>query len=607
MINLIERNHILYLTQYYYHCNITLYIMKPENYFTNPHTIAQKQYEALRAFFIDKCSAQQAALKFGYTKRAFNSIVSDFRKKLAVGVKQNDPYFLVRRKGPKRKPDSSELADLIIEMRKKYYSLGEIKVVLDSKRYTVSEKYIHLVLKNHGFGRLPRRSQQAIRELEQPHIEAARSIPIDLNPETFHTDSAGILLFLPYIESCGIKQAVAESTYPKTGVIDRVSSILSFQALKLSNVRRYSSDDLWCMDRGSGLFAGLNVLPKAAWYSSYSHRVTRAMNLSFLKSLHSIWRERGLLTDTVNLDFVTIPYWGDDAHLENNWSGKRRHSLSSMLSVLAQDPDTGIIEYGDTNVRHENQYAVVLEFLDFYWADNPAGDDLKYLVFDSKFTNYQNLRRLEDNGIKFITIRRRGKNIVKQINAIPKHRWKTIRVMNADGKGRTLKIYEQTLILKGYDKEIRQIAVTGHGKLKPALVITNDFDVKVAGIIRKYSRRWLVEKSISEQTDFFHLNRVSSSMVIKVDFDLTMTILAHNLYRLLALDLKRYERFSDIRIFEKFVSNGGAIEIKEDKIHVKLKKKRDLPALLTAMGHYSNVKISWLNGMKIKYSGLSYS
>ena len=43
----------------------------------------------------------------------------------------------------------------------------------------------------------------------------------------------------------------------------------------------------------------------------------------------------------------------------------------------------------------------------------------------------------------------------------------------------------------------------GHGKIKPALIITNDFELKAEEIIRKYSRRWLIEKSISEQIIFF--------------------------------------------------------------------------------------------------------
>ena len=45
-------------------------------------------------------------------------------------------------------------------------------------------------------------------------------------------------------------------------------------------------------------------------------------------------------------------------------------------------------------------------------------------------------------------------------------------------------------------------------------------------------------------------------MVIKVDFDLTMTILAHNLYRLLALDLIGYENNTSATLYEKFIYNS---------------------------------------------------
>jgi hypothetical protein len=67
-------------------------------------------------------------------------------------------------------------------------------------------------------------------------------------------------------------------------------------------------------------------------------------------------------------------------------------------------------------------------------------------------------------------------------------------------------------------------------------------------VVRKYCRRWPVEKGIAEQIDFFHLNRVSSSMVIKADFDLIMTVLAHNIYRLPASKLERYEHLCDEKI-----------------------------------------------------------
>ncbi|NEO74496.1 hypothetical protein, partial [Moorena sp. SIO3H5] len=160
-------------------------------------------------------------------------------------------------------------------------------------------------------------------------------------------------------------------------------------------------------------------------------------------------------------------------------------------------------------------------------------------VFDSKFTTYQNLRKLEDspNKIKFITVRKRGPKILEELKEIPKSEWTSIRVMAADGKGRAVQVYEQKVFLKDYGKEVRQIAIKGSRRVQPALIITNDFEKPIKEIIHQYARRWLVETEISEQVYFFHLNRVCSSMVIKVDFDLTMSIFAHNIYRLLAAEL----------------------------------------------------------------------
>jgi hypothetical protein len=280
-------------------------------------------------------------------------------------------------------------------------------VLLDGKGYSISEKSIFLILRKEGFGKLPRRSKLIKNQLVEIKMAADKSEKLSFESESFKSASAGILCLIPYLNRYGLDKIIEQSDFPKTKTLDRVNSILSFLALKLSNIRRYSADNLWCMDRGSGLFAGLNVLPKTAWFTSYSDRVTSDMNLKFLRRLHQTWVNEGLLSDTINLDFTTIPYWGDDdAHLENNWSGKRGKALSSMLAVLANDPDSGIIDYGNTDVLHKDESNVVLEFLDFYRHENyEHQNDLKYLVFDSKFTNYENLSKLDDKNTKFITIR----------------------------------------------------------------------------------------------------------------------------------------------------------------------------------------------------------
>jgi hypothetical protein len=99
------------------------------------------------------------------------------------------------------------------------------------------------------------------------------------------------------------------------------------------------------------------------------------------------------------------------------------------------------------------------------------------------------------------------------------------------------------------------------------------------------------QKDISEQIEFFHLNRLSSSIVIKVDFDLTMSILAHNLLRLFAQDLRGYEYQSAPTLYNKFLANSGVVEITSEQVAVKLHKKRALPVLLTAMTPFQGQRI----------------
>jgi len=581
--------------------------MDPFTFFSEPTLTSHKQYEALRTYFMEDTPAQECADRYGYSYRGFTSLVSSFREKLAK-YPSGSFFFVETKLGRRVSERTDSVREIIIDLRKKYYSVSEIKVFLDALNIEVSEKNIFNILHQEGFSRLPRRTKLVKQQLDPLLLEAEKSVPLSFKPEEFKSSNAGILIFLKYIKQYGIDKIIKTSGYPSTSQIDYRSSILCFLGLKLSNRRRYSNDDTWCMDRGMGLFAGLNVSPKAAWFTSYSDRVTSEMNKKLLKQLHQIWLKEGLLEDTTNLDFTTIPYWGDDTHLENNWSGKRSKALSSMLAVLAQDPDTGIIDYGDANVRQKNESDVILEFLDFYRSGrNKTEPDLKYLVFDSKFTTYENLDRLNKENIKFITIRRRGKNILDRIDNLPVEAWKKVKVPCAGNKQRVLRVCDELVNINGYEGLIRQIVITGHGKIKPAIIITNELDASLEYIIRKYSKRWIVEKSISQQIEFFHLNLVSSSMVIKVDFDLTMSILAFNLYRLLARDLERYESLSVQSLYDKFILNGADIVIEEsERIVVKLKKKRNLPLILETMQLYEHQKYPWLNNKKLIFEGASY-
>lgn len=577
--------------------------MMPQDYFSSTENPVKKQYDALREYFHYNRKARDIARKYGYTEASFYALIKDFKNQMQ-GEFFTDPFFKERSPGRKPKTQPAEIKEFIVELRKNNYSADDIVVMGQAKGYDLKYNMVYELLCQEGFAPLFRRTTREKSQLRNPIEDAPRSRALSNVREEFSSNSIGIMVFLPFIRKYGIDELIRQSAYPQSSGIDRLSSILSFVALKVSSIKRYSKDDLWCMDRGSGLFAGLNVLPKAAWYGSYSSRITREMNLGFLKGLHQIWLRHGLLSDTVNLDFSSIPYWGLQEPMENNWSGKRGKALASMLAILAESPDSGIIDYGDTTVMHKNHDAVVLEYLDFYRsAGKGQSNDLKYLVFDGKFTNYENLGKLDGKQVKFITIRRRGKRIVDQIDQIPPDNWRNVRVACAGNKSRILKIHERKTLLKGYGKPIREIIITGRGRTKPAIIITNDENISPDQIIRKYSHRWLVEKTISEKIEFFHFNRLSSSMVIKVDFDLTMSILAYNLYRLLALETQKYASLTAETLFVKLVSNSGRVKVTSKQVELTLKKKRSLPVMLEMMEHFKDTSYPWLFNKKIVFKG----
>jgi hypothetical protein len=245
---------------------------------------------------------------------------------------------------------------------------------------------------------------------------------------------------------------------------------------------------------------------------------------------------------------------------------------------------------------------VILEFLDFYHIDKQADKNLKYLIFDSKFTTYQSLSKLNENGVKFITVRRRSKKLVEHIEGIDDSQWKKITVERDNGKGRTVTCYEEYDTIKDYEGTIRQVFIKDNGKTKPAVLMTNDFKISLENLIRKYSRRWLVETEISEHIDFFHLNRNSSGIVVKVDFDLTMTILAHNLYKLFCMNFNGYSHCEAETIFNKFIHAPGRIHVEDDQILVRLKRKRSLPILLEQMNIFKGMAYPWLDGRTISFT-----
>jgi hypothetical protein len=61
------------------------------HFFSAPAITYQRQYEALRAVFLDGCPQQEIAQRFGYSAGAFRHLVGQFRATCAAGT---PPPFL---------------------------------------------------------------------------------------------------------------------------------------------------------------------------------------------------------------------------------------------------------------------------------------------------------------------------------------------------------------------------------------------------------------------------------------------------------------------------------------------------------------------------------
>lgn len=571
-----------------------------ENFFLYPMHTTHKHYEAMRALCVDKIPAREVAQRFGYSLFSMNAMKRDFAKAIKNRQIDSTHFFITYNPGRKQDAKKSSVKEKIIDLRKQNYSILDIKSILHAEGRILSHDYIHRILIAEGFARLPRRTRSERKHASSKMMKAPRSHAIDWGEDEgtiFYSERGiGILPFLPLLAGLGVEQWIEYAGYPETSELTRTQSVLSFIALKLVGHDRYSRDDLWAMDRGFGMFSGLNVLPKDSALSSYSYRTDRSMNRKFLGAMFKNLNALGLLTGQVNMDFTAIPHWGDASVLENNWSGKRGRALKSIMAALCQDPDTGIFCYSDAEVKHRDQSDCVLEFVDF-WKE--TGRSPSCLIFDSKFTTYQNLEKLDKDAIKFITLRRRSKKLLAGLHKMPKGEWKEIHVEGPHRKYEKLIVHESDITLPRTHCMARQIIISGNGREKETFLITNDREPPASHIIRRYGRRWNVEKGIAEQVEFFHLNSLSSSIVVKVDFDLTMTVAAHNFYRIMAQKLIGFEKESSGSLSSKFFSNGGQFQIKNDSIAIEMKKKRHLPLLLDALLPDREISIPWLGDRKL--------
>jgi len=567
--------------------------MNDEKYFLYPTHDWQRRYEAMRASFVERLPAKIVAERFGYSPSYIHLLRHQF---IHGKIDFSEP--VPEGKTARRLVDP-KIRLKICNWRQHRLSAGEITQLLSEEGVELSVRTVERVLAEEGFTKLPRRSRLklglTVKGAKVPAVSEAITISA-VTGKHVGCEAAGVFLFAPFIEKLNISNIVKQAGLPGTKIIPATSYLLSFLALKLIGTERYAHMGDHGFDAGLGLFAGLNVLPKCTAMSTYSYGLDAVhllrLQKAFVKQANKL---RLYDRSIINLDFHTVPHFGDESVLEKHWAGARNKTMKGALTLFAQDAISKLILYSAADINRDEADDQVLNFLSF-WKSIRRGIKSTF-VFDSKFTTYANLSALNAQGIKFITLRRRGKKLIDNINKLKS--WKRIHITHAKRKYPHPQIHESFVTLRDYDGELRQIIIRGNGHEKPAFLITNDFDASLELLVSNYSRRWRVENVISEAVKFFNLNALSSPILLKVHFDVIMTMMADTLYNMLAQKLRGFQDCDAPKIFRHFVKGKANITIKNGELTVTYPRRAHNPILRAVPWNRLPKSISWLDSVNL--------
>jgi len=568
----------------------------PYRYFAHPKSPGQKQYEALRSFYVDNLPARVVADRFGYTVPSFNALKQKFKSgKLS--------FKFTEKPGPQGSRLPKEIQQRIFEIRRVYalssYRIAEILAIEGVK---VNPRTINRLLQKAGFPPVPRRAKLSIGETvygaKVPH-EAQVLATESLEGKTVECAVGGIFLFAPLIERLGLPKIVDHTSLPGSKQIPPLQYFLSFLALKLIGKERLSQINDLNFDQGMGLFAGLNVLPKCTAISDYSYRLDSNVLDRLLQSfVRQMNHHHAYHSDTINLDFHTIPHYGDESVLQTHWVPTKGKRMKGALTLFAQDCESTVFHYAQADILRSEASEQIISFAKFW--KKVHGKLTSTLVFDSKLTSYEHLNLLNEMKIEFITLRKRGKKLLAAMERIPRNHWQKLHLDIPKRKYKNPFVFESTIKLPGYDDKLRQVVMIGTGRERPSFLITNDFQSPVDSLVFRYAKRWRIENGIAETVKFFSLNALSSPVLIKVHFDVIMTMIAHSLYHFLSQKLRGFEECRASTIFRKFINMKADVVIRDSDIVVKFPRRAHNPIIKSAqLDKASN--ISWLGNRKILF------
>jgi hypothetical protein len=562
--------------------------------FLAPTNSTHRQYEALRAYFVDQLPAAEVAARFGYTVGSLHQLAHQFRRNPARRFFAEPP--------PPGAKASEAVQQQIVGLRKQNQSIYDISEALKQDGIRRTPVAIAAVLKQEGFARLPRRKDDERPTGTKPTAADPADVrALSLEPRTLRTKFGGLFLFLPALAAMAFDRVISKCDLPGTEMVPAAHALRSLLALKLFGTQRHTHVMSAVLDEGLALFAGLNVIPKRSFLTEYSCRIDPNRYPRLMQHWFDAMSGLGLQHgSSFDLDFHTIPFHGEDALVEKHYVSKRSRRQKGILAFLAQDGEKRFFCYANSDLRKDQQDDEILQFVRF-WKQR-TGKLPEELIFDSKLTTHAKLDELNRQGIQFITLRRRGPQLVHDLLARPRSAWRQITLDSVSRVYKTPRILDEQVTLKEYEGPIRQIAITELGHEEPTLLLTNQLRRSAAKLIGRYAQRMLIENNIEDGVSFFHIDALSSAVALKVNCDIQLTLMASGLYRHLGQRVGNgYEVAKSRHLFQDFIDAAALIAIDEKTICVQFQKRAHNPLLVAAGFDKTDIRIPWLGNKRLQF------
>jgi len=560
-------------------------------FFLEPTSPRQRQYEALRAYFIDEGASAEAARQFGYSPGAFRVLCHQFRRNALPDL------FAAAKTGPRTQPKKSRARERIVALRKRNYSVYDISATLREAGMDLSATAVREVLNAEGFAPLPRRLDEERAQQPHPTAEPIADVRSFILPTTrFTTHVGGLFLFLPDLVGLGVDALAEQATLPGSRMIPAPYALRASLVLKLWAIERKSHIMALVADPGLALFCGLNAMPKKSFLSEYSSRITHLKVLRLLGAWHQQLAGETLFPgQSFNLDFHSVPYFGEHPLVQRHYVSKRSRRQPSVLAFLAQDADGQVFCYSNADIRKGEEAEEIFRFIDFWTRHHGAPPG--HLVFDSKLTTYDRLERLDQDGIVFITLRRRSPKLLAEVAALAPSAWRRVTLDIPSRKYQTPRVFEQKVCL--IKRTFRQLFIQDLGHEEPTILLTNSTATHKQ-LITRYAQRMLIENALSDAVRFFHADALSSAVGFKVDYDMALLVLASGLYRRMARRMRGYADSQARQIFRDLIDMPADVLIEHGEVRVRFHRRAHLPIVLASGLVDKPVQVPWWNHVPLR-------